>query len=624
LAVAYSYVRFSTPDQAKGDSLRRQLELSENYAQKKGLTLNTTLTFHDLGVSAYKGSNVERGRLGDFLDACDRGLVERGSYLLVESLDRISRAQVLDAFDLFRSILKRGINIVTLQDERTYLSHTTELTDLIISLSVMSRAHDESLTKSKRLRSAWANKRANIATKKLTARCPLWMKINADRTAFDLIPENVKIVEEIITLAKNGFGQVAIASMFNKRGTPNFSGKGTGWASSYICKIITSRALYGEFTPGATQNGKKAIDAIPIPNYYPAVITQDEFHHIQRLRKANSVGGGKARKGTTIPSLLSGMVKCGYCDGSMNIGGAAAKRIKTPEGETIRPGLKVLVCERARRGLGCFACQWSHPDFETSFLTFCRGLDLDSLLADLRKSVEPPPVKLEDQVGIEEQKIIESQKGIDKLFDYLITAEGSLKEQIDARMKKLVLEQDNAKEAKDRLLKEIQERKDSGTDSVEVARATRSLIEQMESVTDEERFKVRAALAAQLRRFIDRVELHAVGRLVTPEFIKQQKKNLMKAGMKKKEVDLYCEKNYQTEPKRQGRGFRGRYASRDGVARFFVIRTKNGGMRVVYPDHSDPTSCVVEAGFNDGGPSMQSASDNADVMHALMQEIEKE
>ena len=31
----YSYIRFSTPEQSKGDSLRRQLELSANYAKEK-------------------------------------------------------------------------------------------------------------------------------------------------------------------------------------------------------------------------------------------------------------------------------------------------------------------------------------------------------------------------------------------------------------------------------------------------------------------------------------------------------------------------------------------------------------------------------------------------------------
>jgi hypothetical protein len=37
---AYSYIRFSTPDQEKGDSLRRQEKDAEDYAKKHGLTLD--------------------------------------------------------------------------------------------------------------------------------------------------------------------------------------------------------------------------------------------------------------------------------------------------------------------------------------------------------------------------------------------------------------------------------------------------------------------------------------------------------------------------------------------------------------------------------------------------------
>ena len=88
---AYSYLRFSTPEQQKGDSFRRQASMAESYALKKGLNLDSALTFHDLGVSAFKGANAETGRLADFLEAVRAGLVPQGSFLLVEALDRLSR-----------------------------------------------------------------------------------------------------------------------------------------------------------------------------------------------------------------------------------------------------------------------------------------------------------------------------------------------------------------------------------------------------------------------------------------------------------------------------------------------------------------------------------------------------
>ncbi|AWL03279.1 recombinase family protein [Massilia oculi] len=101
LPVAYSYIRFSTSEQQKGDSLRRQTELSERYASAHGLTLDTSLHLHDLGLSAFDRSNIDRGALGGFLEAVKRGRIAHGSFLLVESLDRLSRDKVLAALEIF-------------------------------------------------------------------------------------------------------------------------------------------------------------------------------------------------------------------------------------------------------------------------------------------------------------------------------------------------------------------------------------------------------------------------------------------------------------------------------------------------------------------------------------------
>jgi DNA invertase Pin-like site-specific DNA recombinase len=89
--VAYSYIRFSSEPQAWGDSRRRQTALADRYAGKHGLALDKTLSFRDIGVSAFRGRNRRNGALGAFLDAVEIGVVSRGSYLLVESFDRLSR-----------------------------------------------------------------------------------------------------------------------------------------------------------------------------------------------------------------------------------------------------------------------------------------------------------------------------------------------------------------------------------------------------------------------------------------------------------------------------------------------------------------------------------------------------
>ena len=94
-------------------------------------------------MSAFTGANVREGALGRFLDAVRVGSVKRGSYLIVESLDRLSREQVLTAQLLFLSIIQAGINLVTLMDGKVYRAGKVDLADLITSLVIMSRAHEE-------------------------------------------------------------------------------------------------------------------------------------------------------------------------------------------------------------------------------------------------------------------------------------------------------------------------------------------------------------------------------------------------------------------------------------------------------------------------------------------------
>src|ERR1700722_13018233 len=95
--IAFSYLRFSTPEQASGDSRRRQLAMAEEYAADHHLKLDRQLSFRDLGVSAFHGENARDGALRAFLEAIEHNLVPKGSFLLVESLDRLSRDRILPA-----------------------------------------------------------------------------------------------------------------------------------------------------------------------------------------------------------------------------------------------------------------------------------------------------------------------------------------------------------------------------------------------------------------------------------------------------------------------------------------------------------------------------------------------
>src|SRR5262245_19340268 len=90
-ARAYSYIRFSRPEQSLGDSERRQVDAARAYAARKGLDFDETLQLVDRGRSGYKGDHRTKGVLGKFLKAVEAGDVPAGSILIVENLDRLSR-----------------------------------------------------------------------------------------------------------------------------------------------------------------------------------------------------------------------------------------------------------------------------------------------------------------------------------------------------------------------------------------------------------------------------------------------------------------------------------------------------------------------------------------------------
>jgi DNA invertase Pin-like site-specific DNA recombinase len=95
----YSYVRFSSQAQEFGDSQRRQFTRAQEYCRKNNLTLETT-TLEDLGVSAWRGRNVDKGQLGVLLKAVHSGLIASDSTLLVEHLDRVTREKPTQAHEL--------------------------------------------------------------------------------------------------------------------------------------------------------------------------------------------------------------------------------------------------------------------------------------------------------------------------------------------------------------------------------------------------------------------------------------------------------------------------------------------------------------------------------------------
>lgn len=305
---AYSYIRFSTPKQAQGDSYRRQLQQAIDYCAEHNLQLDDK-TIDDFGTSAFRGANMSEGALGRFVDAVKHGEIEQGSYLLVESVDRLSRQAVEEALEQFLAIVRAGIVIVTLSDKQVFRRGQVDFTKLIVSIVYMARANDESEMKSRRSRAAWSNGREQARKNNkviANSRLPSWLTRDGEQIV--PIPERVAIVNEMFEMAKSGCGYEQIAKVFLEKGYKTF-GKEADWRPAGIQAVIKSQAVIGVFQPHVIENGHRVPADEPILGYYPTIVSPALFEEVQHLISKRNKHSGSYRKGT-FNNLFSGVLRC--------------------------------------------------------------------------------------------------------------------------------------------------------------------------------------------------------------------------------------------------------------------------------------------------------------------------
>lgn len=337
---AISYARFSSARQIGGTSIERQIRDARDWCRKHDVVLDES--FVDRGYSAYRGDHTARGNLGRLVEAIEKGDVPRGTYLIVEALDRLDRRDEKTALSQFLRIISAGIKIVTLFDDHVYTdtSETIAL-DLIVAIIYLSESHKSSLGKSVRQRKTWDLKRS--ANTVLTTVRPAWLDVNPQydpkRPDPNIPPfianAGAKIIRRIFDETAAGVGSYSIAKRLNDEHVPPLTGDkkhnkdhpqagqsiGNGWNRGRVNAILRSDAPLGWFQPHV-RDPKNSTVRIPegpeIKGYYPIIIdpglaararvevTRNTFH-----------GKGSGRKGELISNLFSGVAKCAQCGNSM-------------------------------------------------------------------------------------------------------------------------------------------------------------------------------------------------------------------------------------------------------------------------------------------------------------------
>ncbi|HED1449711.1 TPA: recombinase family protein [Enterobacter hormaechei subsp. steigerwaltii] len=370
----YSYVRFSSVKQREGNSLERQQDTALKIAARYNLELDTT-AFHDLGMSAFKGKNAHEGKLSEFIKQIGTK-VPVGSWLVVENLDRISRDDAWTALDIFKNILSKGIVVVTGMDEKVYkyADVKNNPTDLIISLLMFTRAHDESLTKKNRVE---AQARSLI-------RHNLTRETGTPAKAIESVGQNVWWVDtksgyvtphpiyftaaqKIIELKQNGETLLGIQRYLNEhypapkkrvykdRTGQSLTPKTEQWGK-HLIRTFLNPTVHGQKTftldkrdeSGAiiydSESDEPLKETFIIRDYYPALMSEADYLTLSKLDRHRAITRNSSKYPTGNPEpeipLLSGIgiLFCGNCGSFMFKSGSSENKYRYICGSKIVQG----------------------------------------------------------------------------------------------------------------------------------------------------------------------------------------------------------------------------------------------------------------------------------------------
>lgn len=407
----YSYIRFSTPEQAAGSSSARQIEFAEQYAAQNGLMLDTSLTLRDEGLSAYHQNHIKQGALGAFLRAIENNQVESGSILVIEALDRLSRAEPIEAQALLYQIINAGITVVTASDGKHYdrASLKSNPMDLVYSLLVMIRAHEESEIKSKRVSAAiriacenWISGKSRNHIR--NGRAPEWLEETGRDTPplYRVIPARAEALKLAINLYKNGFGGSAIAKQLNQQ---KISYTGRPITSGHLYKILKSPSLIG------TKEISLSGETYQLENYYPEILSKEEYDNLIAKQK------DRPRASTSnIPGVFTGIgiCFCGYCGASMN---GINMQFRARADGSLSDGHRRLICASHSLRQDCpIGSSCSLSIVERALLTYCR----DHLSTKELDDNDTTKAKLNTEIAAIETELNEIKEKNDRLANALM------------------------------------------------------------------------------------------------------------------------------------------------------------------------------------------------------------
>ncbi|WP_404973223.1 recombinase family protein [Vibrio campbellii] len=359
--VIIPYQRVSTIAQVNSNSQdglgrqkRKTLEAATKLSEETGFKILSSVT--DAGISAFHKSNWDgEAGMGLIRSMVLNDEVAKGSIVVFEAFDRMSRGEPMWVLRQMSDLLEAGLQIHIAHMDRTftYQSMNEDMGQLMMAIAFICAAHAESLTKQKRTRASIAHQVQEAKDKGIPVRFGMhvpWLR-NAG-THWEEIPERVELIQRMADMTVKGFGATKIAGVLNSENVPTWDNKRKvkpkKWYNKFILDTLASDALIG------TAHFKTHDGTVTIENHYPSVISNEAYAYIQSQiasrKQDRSINVGSSKSTSFVTGI--GVTECAYCGSSM-----VAKQMK----RTLKDGTIKI-----DRFVACSGAQQRYSDCTTA------------------------------------------------------------------------------------------------------------------------------------------------------------------------------------------------------------------------------------------------------------------
>ena len=306
------YCRVSSDRQREKSTIQSQKDILPKLAADKGYSV--VATYVDDGIS---GETIEdRPAFKKLLQEADE---KHFDAVFVIDYDRLSRASDILQIGLIKNIFREnGIKVVTpsqvydfRDEEHDFMANLMGILAAREKRKIIARTRRGKLSKWQRGQHAsgivpfgyrWAEK------------------------AYEIVPEEARIVRFIYDLALIGTGSESIAMELNARGEPTPTElrptqrrKRTrqGWAKTSVRRILSQETYCGDRYVGVLEKVGKNLVSKPRSEWIrvpvPPIVTRAEFDQVRQLAQRNRTFSVSERR----PYLLSHLLKCEECGKSL-------------------------------------------------------------------------------------------------------------------------------------------------------------------------------------------------------------------------------------------------------------------------------------------------------------------